>query len=248
LWSGTVRGGPLVEAARERPSQNVSSRSGFCDRDEFIVQEVKTFLADHDVFPLSSPPCTPSYNDSVEARIGALEVRAFFESARHDRPGRRTPAGQRNHPPVRSRHADAQRDVGWAHSAQHSRVTVVSAWHMIASDNAHTPSVTMNHPNVNHTGSGRLSTASPLAGLSSNAVFCSCEAGDLLHRLPFDLLHEYREGHTLAIVLFTYEATIRPQAAGYVLDLYATHMNAIGLAHALKGLGYNVILDGVELK
>ena len=56
----------------------------------FIAAEVKTFLAGLGVFPLYSPPCTPSYNGSVEAGIGALEVRAFFESARHDRPGRWT--------------------------------------------------------------------------------------------------------------------------------------------------------------
>jgi len=53
----------------------------------FIADEVKAFLAGHGVFPLYSPPCMPSYNGSIEAGIGALEVRAFYESARHDRPG-----------------------------------------------------------------------------------------------------------------------------------------------------------------
>jgi transposase InsO family protein len=53
----------------------------------FIAAEMKDLLRDHGVFPLYSPPCTPSYNGSVEAGIGSLEVRAFYESARHDRPG-----------------------------------------------------------------------------------------------------------------------------------------------------------------
>lgn len=53
----------------------------------FIADEVKVFLSEKGVFPFYSPPWTPSYNGSVEAGIGALEVRAFYESARHDRPG-----------------------------------------------------------------------------------------------------------------------------------------------------------------
>ena len=56
----------------------------------FIAEEVKNFLARHRVFPLYSPPGTPAYNGSVEAGIGSLEVRAFYESARHDRPGQWT--------------------------------------------------------------------------------------------------------------------------------------------------------------
>jgi hypothetical protein len=56
----------------------------------FIAEEMKAFLATQRVFPLYSPPCTPSYNGSVEAGIGSLEVRAFYESARHDRPGQWT--------------------------------------------------------------------------------------------------------------------------------------------------------------
>ncbi len=53
----------------------------------FISAEVKTLLQEHGVFALFSPPGTPAYNGSVEAGIGSLEVRAFYESARHDRPG-----------------------------------------------------------------------------------------------------------------------------------------------------------------
>jgi hypothetical protein len=56
----------------------------------FIADEVKAFLSANAVVPFYSPPWTPSYNGSVEAGIGALEVRAFYESARHDRPGRWT--------------------------------------------------------------------------------------------------------------------------------------------------------------
>lgn len=53
----------------------------------FISGEVETLLREHGVFALFSPPGTPAYNGSVEAGIGSLEVRAFYESARHDRPG-----------------------------------------------------------------------------------------------------------------------------------------------------------------
>ena len=53
----------------------------------FIAAELKALLEEHDVRALYSPPCTPSYNGSIEAGIGSLEVRAFYESARHDRPG-----------------------------------------------------------------------------------------------------------------------------------------------------------------
>lgn len=56
----------------------------------FIAVETKAFLARHRVCALYSPPRMPSYNGSVEAGIGALEVRAFYESARHDRPGQWT--------------------------------------------------------------------------------------------------------------------------------------------------------------
>jgi hypothetical protein len=42
------------------------------------------------VLALYSPPETPSYNGSIEAGIGSLEVRVFYESARHDRPGQWT--------------------------------------------------------------------------------------------------------------------------------------------------------------
>ena len=53
----------------------------------FISAEVEMLLQEHGVFALFSPPGTPAYNGSVEAGIGSLEVRAFYESARHDRPG-----------------------------------------------------------------------------------------------------------------------------------------------------------------
>ena len=53
----------------------------------FVSAEVNTLLQEHGVFALFSPPGTPAYNGSIEAGIGSLEVRAFYESARHDRPG-----------------------------------------------------------------------------------------------------------------------------------------------------------------
>lgn len=53
----------------------------------FISAELEELLREHRVFALFSPPYTPAYNGSVEAGIGSLEVRAFYESARHDRPG-----------------------------------------------------------------------------------------------------------------------------------------------------------------
>ena len=53
----------------------------------FISAAVETLLQGHGVFALFSPPGTPAYNGSVEAGIGSLEVRTFYESARHDRPG-----------------------------------------------------------------------------------------------------------------------------------------------------------------
>ena len=67
---------------------------------------------------------------------------------------------------------------------------------MIANAIASAPSVTMSLGTNAPPGSGRPSTASPSAALSSNAVFYSSEAGALLHRLRFDLRVEYREGHT----------------------------------------------------
>jgi transposase InsO family protein len=56
----------------------------------FIDEETRTFLNEHRVYLLLSPPGVPSYNGSVEAGIGALETRAHHESARHDRPGQWT--------------------------------------------------------------------------------------------------------------------------------------------------------------
>ena len=53
----------------------------------FIAEDLRALLREHSVLALYSPPGTPSYNGSVEAGIGSLEVRAFYESARHDRPG-----------------------------------------------------------------------------------------------------------------------------------------------------------------
>lgn len=70
---------------------------------------------------------------------------------------------------------------------------------MIANVNVRAPSVPMHQTVPNHTGSERPSTASLSAALLSNAVFCSSEAGVLLHPLPCDPRAEYREGHTYAL-------------------------------------------------
>ena len=56
----------------------------------FIADETRALLAEHGVLALYSPPGTPAYNGSVEAGIGSLEVRVFYESARHERPGQWT--------------------------------------------------------------------------------------------------------------------------------------------------------------
>jgi len=53
----------------------------------FICHRTRVLLREAGVLALYSPPETPSYNGSIEAGIGSLEVRAFYESARHDRPG-----------------------------------------------------------------------------------------------------------------------------------------------------------------
>lgn len=53
----------------------------------FVSEDLRGLLRQHGVFTLFSPPATPAYNGSIEAGIGSLEVRAFYESARHDRPG-----------------------------------------------------------------------------------------------------------------------------------------------------------------
>jgi transposase InsO family protein len=53
----------------------------------FIAAEMGALLREYGVLALYSPPGTPAYNGSIEAGIGSLEVRAFYESARHDRPG-----------------------------------------------------------------------------------------------------------------------------------------------------------------
>jgi transposase InsO family protein len=53
----------------------------------FIACAVESFLEQHGVNHLLSPPRLPSYNGACESGIGSLKVRAHHESARHDRPG-----------------------------------------------------------------------------------------------------------------------------------------------------------------
>lgn len=53
----------------------------------FVAEEVQHFLEREGVHLLYSPEGTPSYNGSVEAGIGSIKVRAFWQAALHDRPG-----------------------------------------------------------------------------------------------------------------------------------------------------------------
>ncbi len=56
----------------------------------FISHRTRALLREAGVLALYSPPETPSYNGSIEAGIGSLEVRAFYAFARHARPGQWT--------------------------------------------------------------------------------------------------------------------------------------------------------------
>lgn len=53
----------------------------------FITDEVKELCEKHGVLLLYSPPGTPRYNGSIEAGIGSINVRAFWQAALADRPG-----------------------------------------------------------------------------------------------------------------------------------------------------------------
>jgi hypothetical protein len=53
----------------------------------FVSEELKAFLQSEGVHVLYSPERTPRYNGSVEAGIGSIKVRAFWQAALHDRPG-----------------------------------------------------------------------------------------------------------------------------------------------------------------
>jgi len=56
----------------------------------FITDEVKELCRQHGVLLLYSPPGTPRYNGSIEAGIGSIKVRAFWQAALADRPGQWT--------------------------------------------------------------------------------------------------------------------------------------------------------------
>lgn len=53
----------------------------------FVAEDVKAFLRREGVHALYSPEGTPEYNGSVEAGIGSIKVRAFWQAALDDRPG-----------------------------------------------------------------------------------------------------------------------------------------------------------------
>ena len=53
----------------------------------FVSEEVQRFLEREGVHVLYSPEGTPRYNGSVEAGIGSIKTRAFWQAALHDRPG-----------------------------------------------------------------------------------------------------------------------------------------------------------------
>ena len=53
----------------------------------FISGEVEELLARWGVWPLFSPPRTPSYNGSCEAGVGSMKTRTHHQSALRGRPG-----------------------------------------------------------------------------------------------------------------------------------------------------------------
>jgi transposase InsO family protein len=56
----------------------------------FGADALLAFLHQAGVFPLFSPPYTPSYNGAIEAGIGSLKTRTDMHAARHGRPGQWT--------------------------------------------------------------------------------------------------------------------------------------------------------------
>lgn len=57
---------------------------------EFDADAIRRELEAQGVIPLLSPPEFPRYNGAVEAGIGTLKTRVFYEAAHHDRPLRWT--------------------------------------------------------------------------------------------------------------------------------------------------------------
>ena len=57
---------------------------------EFDAEPIAEVLARNRVCHLLSPPEFPRYNGAIEAGIGCLKTRIFYEAARHDRPMRWT--------------------------------------------------------------------------------------------------------------------------------------------------------------
>ena len=57
---------------------------------EFDAEEVRQVLEEAGVFQLLSPPRFPRYNGSIEAGIGSLKTRVFYEAARYGRPAQWT--------------------------------------------------------------------------------------------------------------------------------------------------------------
>jgi len=72
-WLFARYGAPLV-----MKSDNGSS---------FSAEAMGEFLRGHGVWPLFSPPRTPSYNGSCEAAIGSMKNRTAYQAERDGRPG-----------------------------------------------------------------------------------------------------------------------------------------------------------------
>jgi transposase InsO family protein len=53
----------------------------------FSAEDTREFLHGHGVWPLFSPPRTPSYNGSCEAAIGAMKKRTEYQAERHGHAG-----------------------------------------------------------------------------------------------------------------------------------------------------------------
>jgi transposase InsO family protein len=67
----TIHGAPWVMKSDNGPA--------------FRAGELKQMLGGWGVLPLYSPPGLPSYNGSIEAAIGSLKTRTYYQAARHGR-------------------------------------------------------------------------------------------------------------------------------------------------------------------
>jgi hypothetical protein len=184
--------------ARHGPPLVLKSDNGSA----FTSREVQARLHLSGVFSLLSPPRTPEYNGSIEAGIGSLEVRAFYESAVTT--GRGSGPAMIS-PPPRARRTrrpgppafTAPRPSTPGTSA--SRLTAARERHLNRRMNGTTwrngPAAASPSGAVPRRGVGLSWTGSPSAARSSSEAFFWSEGGELLHRLPPESGDELREEH-----------------------------------------------------